>query len=108
METTRLKDLEIGEEAEIIGYTPCNPAYRNKLLSLGLTKATRIKMIQKAPLGDPVEIEVRGFRLSLRKDEANVILLKKINGKTNEEQPPKDEMGKASGGPNTGSDQLAR
>lgn len=86
MENTRLKDLEIGEEAEILGYAPCVPAYRHKLLSLGLTKATRIRLIQKAPLGDPVEIEVRGFRLSLRKDEADVILLKKIKRKTFEEQ----------------------
>jgi ferrous iron transport protein A len=80
MEVARLKDLQIGEEAEILGYAPCDPAYRNKLLSLGLTKATRIRLIQKAPLGDPVEIEVRGFRLSLRKDEADVILLRKLNG----------------------------
>lgn len=86
METTRLKDLEIGEEAEILGYAPCDPSYRNKLLSLGLTRATRIRLIQKAPLGDPVEIEVRGFRLSLRKDEADVILLKRINGKSYSEQ----------------------
>gem|GEM_PF-144223 len=93
MEVTRLKDLQIGEEAEILGYATCDPAYRNKLLSLGLTKATRIRLIQKAPLGDPVEIEVRGFRLSLRKDEADVILLKKINGKTYEEQELPGKLG---------------
>ncbi len=84
MKTIRLKDLEIGEEAEIIGYAPCDPTYRNKLLSLGLTKRTRIRLIQKAPLGDPVEIEVRGFRLSLRKDEADVILLKSVHKETGE------------------------
>ncbi|MCX7786066.1 MAG: ferrous iron transport protein A [Spirochaetes bacterium] len=83
METIRLQDLKVGDEAEILGYAPCDPTYRNKLLSLGLTKATRIRLIQKAPLGDPVEIEVRGFRLSLRKDEANVILLRKLNGEPN-------------------------
>jgi len=102
METTRLKDLQIGEEAEILGYAPCNPAYRNKLLSLGLTKATRIRLIQKAPLGDPVEIEVRGFRLSLRKDEADVILLRKLNGKTLQEQGLKGETGQASHAPGLG------
>ena len=103
MEVTRLKDLQIGEEAEILGYAPCDPAYRNKLLSLGLTKATRIRLIQKAPLGDPVEIEVRGFRLSLRKDEADVILLRKLNGKTLQEQGLKGETGQASHAPVKGS-----
>ncbi|MFQ3619574.1 MAG: FeoA family protein [Spirochaetales bacterium] len=80
METIHLKDLSVGEEAAIVGYAPSDPGYRNKLLSLGLTKDTKIRLIQMAPLGDPVEIEVRGFRLSLRKDEADVILLKKLDG----------------------------
>ena len=54
------------------GRTP----YRAKLLSMGLTKGTEFKVLQFAPLGDPVEIEVRGFSLSLRREEADALILK--------------------------------
>jgi ferrous iron transport protein A len=42
---------------------------------MGLTRGTRVMVIRVAPLGDPVELEVRGFRLTLRKDEADVLQL---------------------------------
>ena len=80
MDSIKFKDLAPGDKAEIIGYEACDPRYRNKLLSMGLTKKTVVGLIKIAPLGDPIEIEVRGFHLSLRKDEAAVILLKKLNG----------------------------
>ncbi len=78
MNTIKLKDLAPGETAEVTGYAPCDPRYRSKLLSMGLTKRAVVTLIKTAPLGDPVEIEVRGFHLSLRKDEADVVLLQKI------------------------------
>ena len=71
----KIRDLIPGQTAEIAGYEQGDPRYRSKLLSLGLTKTTRIKLLKTAPLGDPVEIEVRGFHLSLRKAEADVIIL---------------------------------
>ena len=46
---------------------------RARLLEMGLTTGTEIQLIRVAPLGDPVEIEVRGYRLSLRKREAKGI-----------------------------------
>ncbi|MCY4329589.1 MAG: FeoA domain-containing protein, partial [Endozoicomonadaceae bacterium] len=52
--------------------------YRRQLLSLGLTPGTKIKMIRNAPLGDPVEFELLGFRLCLRRKEAGCIQIKKI------------------------------
>ena len=52
--------------------------YRAKLLALGLTRGTRIRLVNVAPLGDPVELEVRGFSLSLRKDEAAVLDVVKV------------------------------
>ncbi|MDR3201303.1 MAG: ferrous iron transport protein A [Spirochaetales bacterium] len=76
METFKIKDLVIGQSAVIIGYEAGDQSYKSKLLSLGLTKNTVVKLIKVAPLGDPIELEVRGFHLSLRKDEAGVILLK--------------------------------
>jgi ferrous iron transport protein A len=76
MENLKIKDLQIGQSAIISGYETGDHAYKSKLLSMGLTKNTVIKLIKIAPLGDPLEIEVRGFHLSLRKDEAGIILLK--------------------------------
>ena len=46
------------------------PERRARLLEMGLTTGAHIQLIRFAPLGDPVEIEVRGYRLSLRKREA--------------------------------------
>ncbi len=68
----KIRDLQIGESAEIVGYDSKDQGYRSKLLAMGLTKGTVIKILKLAPLGDPVEIEVRGFNLSLRKAEADV------------------------------------
>jgi ferrous iron transport protein A len=44
---------------------------------MGLTRGTKIRLTKVAPMGDPVEIDVRDFSLSLRKDEARVLLLER-------------------------------
>lgn len=72
----KLKDLTIGEEAVISGYEQGEDIYRKKLLSMGLTKGTKITLLKYAPLGDPVEILIRGFKLSLRKREVEILFLK--------------------------------
>lgn len=72
---TTLTDLQIGEKATITGYEKAEKNLRKKLLAMGLTKGVEIEVIRIAPLGDPVEIEVRGFQLSLRKDEAKVLIV---------------------------------
>ncbi len=73
--STHIRDLSPGQAARIVGYQDGNAAYKSKLLAMGLTKGAEVKLIKRAPLGDPVEVEVRGYRLSLRKDEANTLLL---------------------------------
>ena len=73
-----LAELKSGEMAEITGYTLGNAMYRAKLLALGLTSGVQIKIINVAPLGDPFEIAVRGYHLSLRRDEVGVIKVKKL------------------------------
>lgn len=75
----KLKDLQIGNQAKVIGYEKNDRVYRDKLLSMGLTRGVIIKVVKKAPLGDPIDIEVRGFNLSLRKDEANILILEEVN-----------------------------
>lgn len=74
-----MSELKAGELAEITGYTLGNAAYRAKLLALGLTHGVQLKIINVAPLGDPFEIAVRGYHLSLRRDEVGVIKVKKIS-----------------------------
>ena len=74
-----LADLKAGELAEITGYTLGNVTYRAKLLALGLTHGVQLKIVNVAPLGDPFEIAVRGYHLSLRRDEVGVIKVKKLS-----------------------------
>jgi len=71
----KIRDLAIGESARIAGYEGRGSSYRSKLLSMGLTTGAEVTLRKLAPMGDPVEIEVRGFRLSLRKSEADVLIL---------------------------------
>lgn len=68
-----LSELKIGTFATIQGFAEGDKAYRHKLLSLGLTRGTEVFLERKAPLGDPLQIIVRGFSLSLRKEEARMI-----------------------------------
>ena len=76
-----LADLRAGEMAEITGYTLGNAAYRAKLLALGLTRGQRLRVLTVAPLGDPFELAVRGYHLSLRREEVKVIKVRKLEAK---------------------------
>jgi len=69
----RLSDLSVGEKGRISGFVKGSREYRGKLLAMGLNKGTDFIVQRVAPLGDPVEISVRGFSMSLRRDEATVI-----------------------------------
>lgn len=83
-----LDELKTGQMAEITGYTLGNSAYRAKLLALGLTRGVQVRIINVAPLGDPFDLAVRGFHLSLRRDEAKVIRVKTLD--VNEVRQQKD------------------
>lgn len=75
----RLSELAPGDTAVIEGYAYGHPAYRSRLLAMGLTRGTHVRVVRVAPLGDPVELEVRGFRLTLRKSEADVLQLARLD-----------------------------
>lgn len=64
-----LNDMKIGESATVLGINGEN-ALRHRIMRMGVTKGTDITLLKKAPLGDPLEILVRGYHLSLRKKEA--------------------------------------
>jgi len=51
----------------------CSPLLKNRLLDMGLTLGTKIRVTRIAPLGDPIEIELRGYRIALRKGDAQHI-----------------------------------
>ncbi len=74
---TNLRELQAGEKGTVLGYTKENKAYRERLLAMGLTRGTELTVKRVAPLGDPVEITVRGFDLSLRKNEAAAVLIER-------------------------------
>jgi len=83
-----LSEMKSGQVAVVTGYgaegdgvdNATARRYRAKLLALGLTKGAKVRFINQAPLGDPIEIEVRGFHLSLRKDEAAVVKVIQVEG----------------------------
>jgi len=76
---TFLREIPIGKGAKVVGYDRTLRGYKGKLLSMGLTPGTEFTVIRAAPLGDPVEIQVRGFHLSLRKQEADALIVEEID-----------------------------
>jgi len=78
--TLHLGALEVGQSGHVVGYEKAHRAYREKLLSMGLTPGTHFTVTRQAPMGDPIEIEVRGYKLSLRKGEAEALKVETVGG----------------------------
>lgn len=70
METTTLDKLPLGQEAIIAKVGGEGSILRRRLLDMGLTPRTRVMVRKRAPLGDPLEISLRGYELTLRAEEA--------------------------------------
>lgn len=64
-----LKDVAVGQSATIAKLHG-EGALRRHLMDMGLIKGTTVTVVKVAPLGDPIEITVRGYELSIRKEEA--------------------------------------
>lgn len=77
MKETGLDTLIPGEKGIVGGFGAHTEEVRQRLMEMGLTKGTLVEVIRLAPLGDPIEISVRGYRLSLRKREAAAIVVRK-------------------------------
>lgn len=69
-----ISELEIGQSVRVKGLDN-NSAVKRKLMDMGITLGAEIKVTGKAPLGDPIELSVRGYKLTLRKKEAESILI---------------------------------
>ena len=72
-----LSILRPGERGVIQRLSNTAPQIRQRLLELGMTKGTRIELIRMAPMGDPIEVKIKGYRLSLRRTEAEAVLVRK-------------------------------
>ncbi|RLI22264.1 hypothetical protein DRO47_02800 [Candidatus Bathyarchaeota archaeon] len=71
----RLSDLKVGEKG-VVSRVVGDRATRRRLLDMGLTRGTEVVVVRKAPLGDPIELLLKGYNLSLRKSECeNVYVL---------------------------------
>ena len=67
-----LKDLRVGEAAHVVRLHGVG-AVRRRIMDMGITKNVEVFVRKVAPLGDPIEINVRGYELSLRKADAEMI-----------------------------------
>lgn len=74
-----LKNFVVGDIGKVIGFDNSAKAYRKRLLAMGLTPGTEFQVVRFAPMGDPIEIKLRGFALTLRKDEAAVLQIEKLS-----------------------------
>lgn len=70
----KLEDFIIGETGQILKVEG-EGRIRRRLFDMGVTPGAMVTMKKKAPLGDPIEVTIRGYELSLRKDEANLVLM---------------------------------
>ncbi|MGB7913971.1 MAG: FeoA family protein [Rhodomicrobium sp.] len=78
-ETVTMQDLKPGERARVIGLASGDRGYRQRLLAMGLTPGAVFSIRRRAPLGDPVEIVVRNFTLTLRKAEAAILKVERLS-----------------------------
>ena len=76
---TKLTQMKPGEVGRVCGFNPGDKAYRQKLLSMGLTPNTYFEVIRRAPMGDPIQIRVHTYFLSLRQIEAQILKIERVD-----------------------------
>jgi len=69
---TTLKEIPVGGKAVVLKLNGNGPVKR-RIMDMGLTKGVEILVRKIAPLGDPMEISVRGYELSVRKEDAEMV-----------------------------------
>jgi len=75
--TVRLSQIPVGSRATVRGLPARSPAFL-RLREMGLSPGTPVTLVRTAPLGDPLEIQVRGYSLTLRKTEAENVLVEPL------------------------------
>lgn len=74
----RIKDLVAGDRVRLVDFGNTGLAYRRRLLSLGITRGVELVLVRIAPLGCPLQVDVRGTSLTLRKDEASELVWEQV------------------------------
>ncbi|MFT4059040.1 MAG: FeoA family protein [Legionella sp.] len=74
----RITELTQGDRARLISFSTTDIQYRRRLLSLGVTCGAEFVVVRTAPLGCPMQIEIRGTSLTLRKEEASQLVVERI------------------------------
>ncbi len=74
----KFTQLRIGHKARITAIQAGDKHYRRRLIAMGLIPGTIFTVKRIAPLGDPIEISVRGYALSLRKSEASLLAIEEV------------------------------
>lgn len=74
-----LLDLKPGDGGVVKGFAPGDAGYRRRLMAMGLTPGTRFTVTRLAPLGDPIQLQVRNSALTLRKDEARLLRIERAD-----------------------------
>lgn len=69
-----LRDVEVGGDATVVRLTGEGPLKR-RIMDMGLTKGVKVHVTKVAPLGDPIQLTVRGYDLSIRKSEAENVIV---------------------------------
>lgn len=72
-----LSALAVGQRGRVTGFD-LPPEQRQRLLEMGLTAGVEFQVVRFAPLGDPIEVKVRGYYLSLRKNEAAGVRVERL------------------------------
>ncbi len=67
-----LRDIPVGQTATVVKIHG-EGGLKRRIMDMGITKGTEIYVRKVAPLGDPVEVTVRGYELSLRKEDADIL-----------------------------------
>jgi len=76
MQEIPLSELDVGEKARIVSIGGSG-AVKRRIMDMGFTTGSRIEVIRRAPMGDPIEFKIRGYRISLRKEEAENIIVRR-------------------------------
>ena len=74
----RITELVKGDRVRLVDFGETDVLYRRRLLSLGITRGVELLVVRVAPLGCPVQVEVRGTSLTLRKEEAGFLEWEKV------------------------------
>ena len=73
MDKRTLEDLAPGQSGTILSIGNKSGTVKRRLVDMGLTPGTEVRVTKIAPLGDPIEVTLRGYELSLRKEDAEMI-----------------------------------